>query len=163
MYNYEMRIIPKTNAEGKVYFTAFYPEIKAVIGGGYTKEEAIKDAEENLEFYLEFLKEEKREIPLEYEENNYSGKIALRVSRSNHKKLIEKAEDEGISVNMLINNAIENYFGNKNYSEAIMAQINTLQSLTIEGNKYNKANYVISSNIYTSFNNKVQFKTIDWN
>ena len=56
MNKYEIRVIPKEDVEGKTYWTAFYPAIEGCVGGGETAEEAIREAEENLEFFLEYLK-----------------------------------------------------------------------------------------------------------
>lgn len=60
MNNYEIRVIPKVDASGKTYWTAFYPAVEGCVGGGDTVEEAIKEAEENLDIFLEYLKEEKK-------------------------------------------------------------------------------------------------------
>lgn len=53
--NYEIRVIPKKDNSGNVYWTAFFPEIVGCIGGGNSAEEAIRDAEENLKVYLDYL------------------------------------------------------------------------------------------------------------
>ena len=62
MNNYEIRIIPKL-ADDSVYWTAYFPSIPDCVGGGDTAEEALIEAQENLKIYLEFLKDENREIP----------------------------------------------------------------------------------------------------
>ena len=72
-------------------------------------------SQENLEVYLEYLEEEKRPIPAEDYEPQYSGKIAFRTSRSTHKRIAEIADREGISINLLINNAIERYIGEQQF------------------------------------------------
>ena len=48
------------DASGKTYWTAFYPAVEGCVGGGDTVEETIKEAEENLDIFLEYLKEEKK-------------------------------------------------------------------------------------------------------
>ena len=60
MKHYEIRVIPKVDASGKNYWTAFQPAVEGCVGGGDTVEEAIKEAEENLGIFLEYLKEEKK-------------------------------------------------------------------------------------------------------
>lgn len=84
MGNYEIRVVPKKDISGKVYWTASFPAIDGCIGGGNSAEEAINEAEENLEVFLAYLLEQGRDIPTEYSENQYSGKIALRVPKSIH-------------------------------------------------------------------------------
>ena len=127
MKNYEIRIYPKIADDGSTYWTAIYPSIPECIGGGDTVEEAIRDAEENLAVYLEFLEEEGKKIPEDDYKTEYSGKIALRVSKSTHRKIAEMSENEGISINLLLNNAIENYLGLKAYDMAISKKIDDLK------------------------------------
>ena len=115
MKNYEVRVYPKKADDGSTYWTAVYPSIPGCVGGGDTPEEAIIEAQENLEVYLEYLEEEKRPIPAEDYEPQYSGKIAFRTSRSTHKRIAEIADREGISINLLINNAIERYIGEQQF------------------------------------------------
>ena len=115
MKNYEVRVYPKKAEDGSTYWTAMYPSVPGCIGGGDTPEEAIIEAQENLEVYLEYLEEEKKPIPAEDFEPQYSGKIAFRTSRSTHKKIAEIADREGISINLLLNNAIERYIGEQQF------------------------------------------------
>lgn len=142
MKNYEIRVVPKTDVDGNVYWTAFFPAIKECVGGGATAEEAIAEANENLKFYLSYLESEKIALPEEYKENTFSGKIALRVGKSTHKKLIDLAELEGISLNSFINNAIENYIGKKQYGVEISQTIEQIQELSQESNNLQKINYI---------------------
>ncbi len=111
MTNYEIRVIPQTDDKGKEYWTAFFPAVEGVVGGGDTPEEAIQEARENLAVFLEYLAEEGVESPEGYRQPSYSGKIALRVPKSVHRKLVEMAEEEGVSLNSCINTAIDIYFG----------------------------------------------------
>lgn len=86
-----------------------FADVPEVVGGGDTVEEAYNEAMSNLEYYFETLKEEGKEIPAptqDPEENDYSGKLVLRLSKSNHKKLAELSEQENISINALLNEII---------------------------------------------------------
>lgn len=147
MANYEIRVIPKVDASGTTYWTASFPAIEGCVGGGSTAEEAIKEAEENLEIYLEYLESEGIGIPNEYEDTSYSGKIALRVSKSTHKKLAEKSADEGVSVNMLINNAVEHYLGMSEYNCKLDAKIRNIQSLTVRSLNLQIDNFAINQQL----------------
>lgn len=129
MLNYEIRVIPKLDDSGKTYWTAVFPAIPGCIGGGDTAEEAIKEANENLELFLAYLEEERKSIPLPYEEPQYAGKIALRVPRSTHKKIAELAENECVSINSLLNSAIEHYLGMKEYDYQLEKKISDLQEV----------------------------------
>lgn len=129
MKNYEIRVYPKIADDNSVYWTAYYPSIPGCIGGGDTQEEAMKEAKENLEIYLEYLEEECKKLPLDDYKSDYNGKIALRISKSTHKRIAQIAEDEGISINLLLNNAIENYLGIKTYDMNINEKIDDLKDV----------------------------------
>lgn len=129
MRNYEVRVYPKKAEDGTTYWTAMYPSIPGCVGGGDTPEEAIVEAQENLEIYLEFLEEEKMRIPEEDSEPQYSGKIALRIARSTHKKIAEMAEQEGISINSLLNNAIERYIGEQQFDFNFYKKLEELKTV----------------------------------
>lgn len=148
MKNYEIRVIPKVDIAGKTYWTAFFPTIDACVGGGNSVEEAIKEAEENLEIYLEYLKKEKFSIPEEYKESACNGKIALRVARSTHAKLIQLAESENVSLNMLINNAIECFIGRKEYDIEFMQKLEKVKELSQESNDLQKFNLMVNQKMY---------------
>lgn len=129
MKNYEIRVFPKVAEDGSTYWTACYPSIPGCVGGGDTVEEAICEAKENLDVYLEYLEEECKKIPEEDYKSEYSGKIALRISKSTHKRIAEMADAEGISINLLLNNAIENYLGIKLYEAKLNKKIDDLRRL----------------------------------
>ena len=124
--NYEVRVVPKFDVENKCYWTAFFPTVPECVGGGKSVEEAY----ENLEVYLEYLKSENLPLPKEYKEESFNGKIALRVSKSMHRQLVCLAEEEGVSLNMIINNAIEQYLGKKEYDFMLSKKIEELGKAT---------------------------------
>ena len=142
MKNYEIKVIPKKDINGRIYWTALFPCIEGCVGGGETPEEAIVEAQENLEIYLEYLKEEKCPLPNEYIENNCNGKIALRVGKTTHHKLLQLAEDEGISLNSIINNAIEYYLGKKSYDIEFNEKIEQIKELSESSNNLQKVNFL---------------------
>lgn len=83
-----------------------YPNI---IGGGDTVEEAYKEAKENLDVLLEYLKEENEYIKqpsLDEDQEEVSGKLVLRLSKRTHKQLKELSQTEQVSINSLINDFV---------------------------------------------------------
>ncbi len=148
MKNYEIRVFPKLADDGSTYWTACYPSVPGCVGGGDTLEEAISDAQENLNVYLEYLQEEKRKIPEEDYKGDFSGKIALRISKSTHKKLAEISENEGISINLLLNNAIENYIGLKSYDMDINKKIDDLREIADSGLYLQQTNTLINQKVW---------------
>lgn len=127
MNNYEIRIVPHKDFDGNNYWYAYYPAVEACFGGGKTPEEAISNATESLNVMLDYLSEQKRPLPQEYKEVEYSGKISLRISKSTHQKVAEIAEDEGVSINCLLNNAVECYVGKKEYDKTLEKHIDELK------------------------------------
>ncbi len=148
MKNYEIRVFPKLAEDGTTYWTACYPSVSGCVGGGDTVEEAIKDAQENLQIYLEFLEEERRPIPEENYKGEFSGKIALRISKSTHKKLADISENEGISINLLLNNAIEHYIGLKSYDMNINRKIDALRAIADSGLYLQQANAFVNQKLW---------------
>ncbi len=107
MYNYNMNVYPVKCEDGTIQWGARFLEVDGVVGAGDTPEEAMKSAYENLEVHLEFLKEDGNLIPECNVDKKYSGKIALRVSKSLHERIAECAAADGISINSYISNAIQ--------------------------------------------------------
>jgi len=114
-----------------------YPDIPAVVGGGDTLEEAIKEGKENIEAYFAMLKEEGRPIPqptMEPEVVDYSGKLVLRLSKSNHRKVALLAEKEGVSINTLLNEMITEGISNKLNNKAVNELIEDLKIEMVTSN-----------------------------
>ena len=101
---------------GERQYIVKYIDFETVIGGGDTIEEAIEEAEGNLEFYLEYCEEHNIEVPEPsiHDYELYSGKVTLRMSKSLHQKVNDRARREGVSINSLLNEAIAEYIERKN-------------------------------------------------
>ncbi|MBO4623353.1 MAG: toxin-antitoxin system HicB family antitoxin [Bacilli bacterium] len=100
---------------GERQYIVKYIDFETVIGGGDTIEEAIEEAEGNLEFYLEYCEEHNIEVPepSNHDYELYSGKVTLRMSKSLHQKVNDRARREGVSINSLLNEAIAEYIERK--------------------------------------------------
>ena len=62
-------------------------------------EKALKSLREPMELWLESAIEHNDNIPLPKAENDYSGKFLVRIPKTLHRQLSQKAEEEGISLN----------------------------------------------------------------
>lgn len=115
--DYRMNVYPIYLENGKGQWCVEYPELSGCVGGGDTIEEAIADALESKKVYLEYLKENNLNIPQPIAVKNElpSGKIALRVSKTTHKKLLTLAENDGVSLNAYINSAISEKIGKSEF------------------------------------------------
>ncbi|WP_307189061.1 toxin-antitoxin system HicB family antitoxin [Caldicellulosiruptor sp. F32] len=74
--------------------------------------------------WIETAREKGRQIPPpdEYKEEEYSGRLVLRIPKSLHKRLAEEAKKEGVSLNSFIQHLI---------SYALGCRENKTQELTI--------------------------------
>jgi predicted HicB family RNase H-like nuclease len=89
------------------YWLAKSKILNHVIGKGETPEEAIQLLSEMEDTWLEFC-ENANEIPkLEpIEPNEYSGKISLRLSKQTHALAAKAADEQGVSLNQYICEAV---------------------------------------------------------
>ena len=70
---------------------------------GETLSEAMENIEEARELWIETVYETgKKDVPLPSTENEYSGRLLLRIPKSLHRHLSEGAEKEGVSLNQYI-------------------------------------------------------------
>ncbi len=95
---YTIELIPE---EDGTYFVKV-KELPGCISYGDTAEEAIKMIREAMRGWLESAIERVLEIPLPDTTKEFSGKFIVRVPKHLHKKLVEQAKSEGVSLNQFI-------------------------------------------------------------
>ncbi len=119
--DYRFEVYTEYSGYGDKVFVVKYFDLENVIGVGDTIDEAIEEAKENLEVYLDYCKENNIAIPdaSVHEDLDYSGKITVRMSKNLHKLVDERAKKEGVSINLLLNEAISQYVSNKNMCDTI--------------------------------------------
>ncbi len=107
MIRYPFKVY-QTEHEGHVFWIAKSICLKGCVGQGDRQEDAIKELTENEKAWLETAEEAGipiPEIPVErYEE--YRGKMTLRLAPYVHMQAAQMAQQEGISLNQYINNAV---------------------------------------------------------
>ena len=82
-------------------YSAYIPAFKATVVDEDLK--SIEEAIENtIEMCIDLYKKEGRKIPPEDGKLKTSGKIALRIPKSLHRKIIFQAKNEGVSMNQYI-------------------------------------------------------------
>ena len=93
---YEERVIP--SPEGG--YVATIPELPGCITQGDTRLEALEMIEDAKRCWLTAALEDEDDIP-EPDWDFYNGRLELRIPKSLHRKLGERAEREGVKLNQL--------------------------------------------------------------
>lgn len=84
-------------------YTAIIRDLPGCMTQGETLSEAMEHIEEARELWIETVYETgKKDVPLPSTENEYSGRLLLRIPKSLHRHLSEGAEKEGVSLNQYI-------------------------------------------------------------
>lgn len=111
--DYPITINPIDEADGGGWL-AEIPDLKGCCADGETPEEAIKNLDEAKRVWLETAL--RRGIPIpqptkKQSEDEFSGKFTLRIPKSIHKELAERAKEEGMSLNQYVGNIIAYHLG----------------------------------------------------
>ncbi|HHZ01977.1 MAG TPA: type II toxin-antitoxin system HicB family antitoxin [Tissierellia bacterium] len=102
--NYKIEIMKLTDEDGGG-FLAIVPALPGCMSDGETQEEALANVKDAIKCWIETAEEIGREIPREElyrSEDEYSGKLSLRIPKSLHKRISDIANKEGCSINQLI-------------------------------------------------------------
>jgi predicted RNase H-like HicB family nuclease len=83
-------------------YVAQIKDLPGCLSQGETLEEAMTNINEARELWIETVYEVGDEIPLPSTDETYSGKLLVRMPKSLHRCLVEKAEVEGVSLNQYI-------------------------------------------------------------
>lgn len=111
-------------------YTALIQEFPGCIAQGSSQSKALEALKSAAESWLEAALDMKLTIPTPAFEPEYSGKIALRISRSYHAQAIKAAERDGISLNQFLAGAIAEKLGSERPSQ-ISARRVTRGPLTV--------------------------------
>ena len=137
-HNYRVEIIKLSDADGGG-FLATVPKLPGCMSDGETPDEALKNVEDAIKCWLDTAKELGREIPDadEYKsEDEFSGRLSLRIPKSLHRTISTQAEKEGCSINQLITMYISmgvgNEFGKNQVLINIDASTDVFQKLVYE-------------------------------
>lgn len=93
--DYPLNLIP--DPDGGYVFE--YPDLPGCLGQIDSLDELSEHAEEAHRLWLETALDRGKAIPLPARQEEFSGKFIVRISRSLHRRLVETAKVEGISLN----------------------------------------------------------------
>ncbi len=109
---YEIKIRRLAEDEGGGWL-AEIPILPGCVSDGETVEEAVKNVEDAKKCWIETALELGRGVP-EPSDAQYSGQLRVRMPKSLHKVLSEKAKEENVSLNQLIVYHLSKGVGYKN-------------------------------------------------
>jgi antitoxin HicB len=106
-------------------------ELPGCISQGDTPQEALAMIDDALRGWLEVALQHGEQIPQPREETDYSGKFMLRLPRWLHRRLVEMAQQEGVSLNHYLNTILAASAGNETHKLSVSLhgnQVNENQS-----------------------------------
>jgi predicted RNase H-like HicB family nuclease len=110
MYEYPFAVAPY-ESDDFVGYRAFLIDVPAVESLGATPEEAVADLEDARLEWFAFAQAKGIQIPKPdatfAQRVDYNGRITLRMPRSLHQQVAQRAALEGVSLNSYLNSAIE--------------------------------------------------------
>jgi antitoxin HicB len=93
------------NTPGEGWFVKVR-ELPGCMSQGDTDVEALEMIRDAMRVWISYGLELGQPIPEPAEEESFSGKFVTRIPRTLHRRLVEQAEREGVSLNALVNYAL---------------------------------------------------------
>lgn len=106
-------------------YTAEIAEFPGCVTEGKTPTEALRRLEAAAESWIEAVLDARQTVPEPMEEQEYSGRLVLRLPRSLHRRAAERARAEGISLNQFIATTLAECIG------TVAAKAVTISSVSI--------------------------------
>lgn len=102
---YPVQVSPLSEEDGGGYQALFPPLARSVVGYGATQQEAIADLQKVVPLFLKMMDNKEQILPsatAEKDWDDFSGKFNVRVAKALHAQLVEIAEEQGVSLNSLV-------------------------------------------------------------
>ncbi len=113
---YPVTIKPLSKEDGGGYL-AEYLDLPGCMADGATVEEALKEGEDAILAWIRSAEEDGEQIPEPNSIDKYSGQWRIRVPKSLHAKLDNKAKLEGVSLNTLAVTLLAEGLGRKSVND----------------------------------------------
>lgn len=115
-YPFTIRHLSKDDGGG---YLIEFPDLPGCMSDGETIEEAIENGHDAVICWIDAAKKIGRSVPKPGEYENLSGKWVQRVPKSLHLRLVEKSQEEGVSLNTLVITIIAEALGKINHNKII--------------------------------------------
>lgn len=154
-------------------FLATCPSFPRLSAFGDTREDALQEGEVVLRLYLEEYADDGVEPPAPVEAVEYSGQTRLRLPKSAHARLAQRAHAEGVSMNQLALSYIERGLAGADFSDLIQSQVDrmgkhmteqrsSVHSLRQEVARLSDHNHVFDQIVFTAYEH-FSSKSVDYN
>jgi len=103
--SYPIQVSGLSEDEGGGFQALFPPMARSAVGYGSTPQEAIADLQKVVPLFLKMMDKTEQTLPEAVSEkdwDDFSGKFNVRVAKMIHAQLVELAEDQGVSLNSLV-------------------------------------------------------------
>jgi antitoxin HicB len=103
--SYPIQVSALPEEEGSGFQALFPPLARSAVGYGPTIQEAVADLQKVVPLFLKMMDKTEQTLPeivSEKDWDDFSGKFNVRVPKVLHAQLVELAEDQGISLNSLV-------------------------------------------------------------
>ena len=142
-------------------FYAKVEELDGCFAEGQSAQEAWENIQDSMKNWMEIAQEMNVSIPLPKanQDTEYSGKYLLRMPKKLHKELVETAEEDGISLNLLLVNLLSSRLPVHRIEQKITDLYATSNSINqgvgwIMNQQANQGNVVTTSNYNFDRNQK---------
>lgn len=98
-YPFNIRHLSQNDGGG---YLIEFPDLPGCMSDGETIDEAIRNGQDAVEAWIDAARKMNRSIPKPGELEGQSGKWVQRVPKSIHLRLVNKAREEGVSLNTLV-------------------------------------------------------------
>ncbi len=109
---YPVRLRKLSRAEGAGWL-AEVPDLPGCMSDGSTPAEAVEHVQGAIRSWIEAAEELGRAVPPPTEDDSYSGQWRIRMARSLHRRLAERAKAEGVSLNALTTTILAEALGRR--------------------------------------------------
>ncbi len=99
-FEYPFVVRPLSAEDGGGYLIEF-PDFPGCMSDGDTIDEAIENGKDAMTAWIAAMNEAGRSVPSSGAAHRHSGKWQMRVPKSLHRRLAERAAEEGVSLNTL--------------------------------------------------------------
>ena len=103
--SYSIQVSPLAEEEGGGFQALFPPLVRSIVGYGSTPGAAIADLHTTIPLFLKRIDKTEQILPVaapEKDWDDFSGKFNVRVAKMLHAQLVELAEEQGVSLNSLV-------------------------------------------------------------